>query len=103
MTAKMRTSRSSLSKAALQLIDRSAQPLDVGGEACKLATAHERTAFGARVVGECLRQALRSVGLPARKCPQRAADALGGDIAHDTRKLLLEIPAQVFLREAQLI
>src|SRR5258706_9688288 len=101
--AKMRTSRSSLSKAALQFSDRGAQALDVGGEAHELATAHERTALGGGVVGERLRQALRGVGLPARKRPQRAADALGGDIAHDAGELLLEVPAEVFLQEAQLI
>src|SRR5436190_9087178 len=103
MMAKMRTSRSSLSKAALQLGNRGVQPLDVGGEASELATAHERAAFGGGVIGERLRQALRGVGLPARKRPQRAADALGSDIAHDTGELLLEIPAEVFLQEAQLI
>src|SRR5258706_6922640 len=101
--AKMRTSRSSLSKAALQLFDGGAQALNVGGEAHELATAYERTALGSGVIGERLRQALRGVGLPARKRPQRAADALGGDISHDAGELLLEVPAEVFLQEAQLI
>src|SRR5258706_16456522 len=101
--AKMRTNRSSLSKAALQLFDGGAQALDVGGEAHELATAHERTAFGGGGIGERLRQALRGVGLPARKPPQRAAHTLRGDIAPDAGELLLEIPAGGFLQEAPTI
>src|SRR4051812_10057510 len=103
MMAKMRTSRSSLSKAALQFSDRGAQALDVGGEPGELTAPHERATFGRDVIAKRLRQALRDVGLPARKRPQRAADALGGDIAHDAGELLLEIPAEIFLQEAQLI
>src|SRR5256885_6769146 len=98
MMAKMRTSRRSLSKAALQLCDGGAQPLDLDRETRQLAAAHERIALDRGVIGERLCHALRGVHLPARKRPQRAADALGGDVAHDAREFFLEVPAQGFLQ-----
>src|SRR5436305_1865523 len=101
MMAKMRTSRTSLSKAALQVIERRAQPLDLDREARQLAAAHQRIALDRGVIGERLRHALRGVNLPARKRPQHAADALGGHIAHEARELFLEVPAQVSLQETQ--
>ena len=41
MMAKMRTRRNSLNKAALELIDGGAQPLDVGSEALELVPSRE--------------------------------------------------------------
>src|SRR4051794_37974332 len=103
MMAKMRTSRASLSKAALQVCYGGAQTLDLGREAGELATRYQGVALHSGVIGERLCHALHGVHLPARKPSQRAADALGGDVAHDARELFLEVPAQVFLQETQLI
>src|SRR4051812_45383500 len=103
MIAKMRTSRTSLSKAALHFTESGKQLLDFGREARQLAAPHERIALNRGVIGERFCHALRGIYLPARKCPQRAADPLGGDVAHDARELFLEVPAQVFLQETQLI
>src|SRR5882672_5798991 len=99
----MRTSRMSLSKAALEAVDRGAQPLDLGGEVLELATAHERAAFRGGVIGQGLAHAAGRVELPACKRAYGAADTLRGHVAERARELLFSVPAQVLGEVAQLI
>src|SRR5512138_1219421 len=101
--AKMRTRRRSLSKAALEAVDRCAQALDFGGEALELAAPDERPTLRRGIVGERLADATRRVQLPAGECADGAADALRGRIAEHARELLFDVPAQVLREIAQLI
>src|SRR5438552_14615088 len=101
--AKMRTSRISLSKAALEAVYRCAQPLEPSGEILELGAPHEGAAFGGGVIGQRLAYALRRVELPAPEGTHGAGDALGGDVADDPGELLLDFPAQVLGEVAQLV
>src|SRR6266850_2667281 len=101
--AKMRMSRRSLSKTALEAIDRCAQPLQLGGEIRQLVTAHQRAAFRGGVISQRLADASRGIELPARKRAQRAADALRRHVTDHARELLFGVPPQVRGEIAQLV
>src|SRR5438067_610939 len=75
--AKMRISRKSLSKAALEAFYRGAKQLELSGEILELAAARERPALGRGEIGERFADATRGIQLPAGKGAQPAARAIG--------------------------
>src|SRR5437762_3378179 len=101
--AKMRTSRISLSKAALEAVYRGAQPFDLSRDILQLGAAHQLAALSGRVIGERFADTLRGVALPAAEGAGGADKALGCDVADEFGELLFCFPAQVLGEVAQLV